>query len=481
MEKNRWCGVGFLAIVAAFTAPLTAEVKLPSVFGDHMVLQRGQKVPVWGWAAPGEKVSVNFHGQTADAAADGQGRWRVDLSPMEAGGPYELVVRGSNTVTFTDVLIGEVWLCSGQSNMVLPVVMSKDADLEIASANWPQVRLLQVPGVLAPTPQRDMLASWQVCGPQTVGNFSGVAYFFGRQLHQALGVPVGLINSSSGGSPIEAWTRIEDLKSQPSLTPLLERWEQGRQDPKLPPFFRPSVLYNGKIAPLIPYGLRGVIWYQGESNTGRAYQYRTLLPLLIHSWRKEWGQGEFPFYLVQLTNFNPLAQMPGESDWSELREAQLMAMQKVSSTGLAVTIDIGQATDIHPVNKQEVGRRLARWALARTYGLKLAYCGPIYKSMQKQESKIVLSFDHAGDGLTSFDGQPLKGFAIAGADRRWSWAQAEISGPDKVTVWSDQVVDPVAVRYGWALNPPVSLYSKAGLPASPFRTDDWPGITANLQ
>lgn len=482
-KTNARAGVSVWAWVwfALLATSAAAEVKPAAVFGDHMVLQRRQEVPVWGTAKPGEKVTVTIGSQTAAVVTDTQGRWRVDLPAMEAGGPHELTVQGgSNTVAYADVLVGEVWLCSGQSNMVWPVIWSDDADLEIASADRPRMRLFQVPDVMADAPSQAIAASWQVCGPQTAGNFSAVAYYFGRQLHETLGVPVGLISSAWGGSPIEAWTPVEAMRSDPALRPLLDRWDQGKQDPNLPPFFRPGVLYNGKIAPLIPYGIRGVIWYQGESNAARAYQYRTLFPLMIGTWRRDWGRGDFPFYFVQLANFNPLAETPTESDWSELREAQLMTMQKVPSTGMAVSIDIGEATNIHPTNKRDVGRRLARWALAKDYGVTVAFCGPIYKSMQKQGDKIALTFEHAGDGLTTRDGQPLKGFAIAGADRHWHWAQAQIAAPDTVTVWSDKVPDPAAARYGWALNPPVSLYNKAGLPASPFRTDDWPGITTDL-
>jgi sialate O-acetylesterase len=339
-----------------------------------------------------------------------------------------------------------------------------------------------------------------------------VAYFFGRYLHKELNVPVGLIHTSWGGTPAEAWTRREVLEANPDCAPILKRyddavakypqamkeyeqklaeWKEAAQKakaestnpPRRPgePFgpghpHSPAGLYNAMIAPLIPYGIAGAIWYQGESNAGRAYQYRTLFPDMIKNWRNDWGVGKFPFLFVQLANFMKTKPEPDESAWAELREAQTMTLA-LPNTGMAVIIDIGDADDIHPKNKQDVGKRLALWALANTYGKKLVYSGPIYKSMKVDGNSIVLSFDHVGGGLVAKGGEELEGFAIAGSDKKFVWADARING-DTVIVSSDKVSEPVAVRYAWADNPVCNLYNKEELPASPFRTDEWPGVTA---
>ncbi|MEZ4701581.1 MAG: sialate O-acetylesterase [Rhodothermales bacterium] len=654
-----------LALLAALlwgcdTTPPAADIAVPSIFGDHMVLQRDMNVPVWGTALPGGTVRVEIDGQSHRARVAPDSTWRVDLAPLQAGGPYELVIAGADTTVFSDVLVGEVWVGSGQSNMEMPLAgwgRVKDYEKEIAAASFPPIRLWQAEHTVAFSPQTEVPnTGWQPTTPETVAEFSSVAYFFGRDLHRTLDVPIGLIHSSWGGTIAEAWTSAGALREMPdfveavnTLAPAgggtveeqvaaydaaMARWradarasDAGRQDadstrwwyqpgadaggwktmevPRLweeaglPGFdgvvwFRRevtvpaswagrdltlnlgliddnddtwfngvrvggiaafnamrtytvpgalvkagrnviavriedtgggggfygdpgalslgragappqslagvwmcrvgydvrdlppqpasprnpnqvTVLYNGMLAPIIPYGIRGAIWYQGESNTGRAYQYRTLFPTMISDWRAQWGQGDFPFLFVQLANFKERPQHPVEDDWAELREAQTMTLS-LPNTGMAVTIDIGEAADIHPKNKQEVGRRLALLARRQVYGEALAAYGPVYRSMTVEGPTVRLTFDHA-DGLAADGGQDLEGFTIAGADRVFHWAEANIDG-ETVNVYSPDVAEPVAVRYGWAANPAVNLVNGAGLPASPFRTDDWPGITA---
>jgi sialate O-acetylesterase len=369
---------------------------------------------------------------------------------------------------------------------------------------------------VAETPQPDCKGQWVECSPQTVGHFSAVGYFFGRELHRQLNEPIGLIHSSWGGTPAEAWTSRPALEENPACEPILTRYKEAlaqypqaqaqyeedmakwkeaaaqAREAGTPPPRRPSAplgptshwapagLYNGMIAPLVSYVVRGAIWYQGESNAGRAYQYRELFPTLIKSWRTAWDRTDFPFLFVQLANYMDRRPEPNESNWAELREAQLMTLD-VPNTGMAVIVDIGDAKNIHPKNKQDVGKRLALWALAQTYGKNVVYSGPLYQSMEKKGDKIVLHFDHVGGGLVARgapDDRALPGFALAGADRRFVWADARIEG-ETVVVSSPQIADPLAVRYAWADNPVCSLYNRAGLPASPFRTDTWPGITVN--
>ena len=471
--------------------PARGDVKLPSLFGSHMVLQRDQEDRVWGRAEPGEDVTVSIGKQVKTTKAGPDGKWLVTLDPMPAGGPHTLTVVGKNTITLGDVLVGEVWLCSGQSNMQLAVAQANDGDLEAQSANYPRIRLISVPQVGTQEPQDDFKGKWDVCTPETVGQFSAVGYFFGRQLYQTLHVPIGLIDDSWGGSACEAWVRRDLLASDPRYEPLLDRWkkiESGDQAalPKnaknvLTGNSRPANIYNGVLKPTIGYGMRGAIWYQGESNASRAYQYRDLFPLMIQSWRDEWKIGNFPFYWVQLADFRAEKPEPAESDWAELREAQTMTMSKLPNTGEAVIIDLGEAQDIHPRNKQDVAKRLARWALARDYGIKVPYQSPNYKAMEKNGNKIIVTFDHVGAGLKPFDVAKTSGFAVAAKDHKFVWADAKVVGKDKVEVWSDQVSEPVAVRYAWADNPVCNLYSREGLPATPFRSDDWPGVTAEAK
>jgi sialate O-acetylesterase len=446
-----------LATVALFALPAAAELKLPAIFSDHMVLQRDIAVPVWGTSQPGDTVTVTFAGQTKTAKAAKDGTWRVALDPLKASTkPQALAVQSTidnRKSTIQDVLVGEVWLCSGQSNMAMAVGRAVNAKAESAAAKLPLIRHIKVAraggggkgkkGKKGPTAApKDIRGAWAVCSPQTAGGFSATAFFFGRELHKELKVPVGLINSSVGGTPIEQWTGPDNAGG----------------------------LYQSMIAPLVPYAIRGAIWYQGERNAkSNATAYAERLPGLIRGWRKVWGQGEFPFYYVQLPNFKTPQSKPVEDDgWVLVQEAMLKTLA-VPNTGMAVTIDVGDAKNIHPTNKQAVGKRLALWALGKTYEKDIVCCGPIYKSAARKGSTIVITFDHVGGGLVA-KGGALKGFAIAGADKKFIWADAKIDG-ETIVVSSPKIKTPAAVRYAWAPNPKCNLYNKAGLPASPFRTD----------
>ncbi len=498
--------IGIVVVcLASGVSIVHGEVAVPPLFSDHMVVQQGIKVAVWGTAGAGEQVTVKLKDRQATTTAGPDGRWRVDLAPLTAGGPFELTVAGSNTLTFRDVLVGEVWVCSGQSNMQWPVDRSLNAEQEIAAADFPRIRLFSVTQTIAEKPRDDVSGTWRACSAETVPQFSAVAYYFGRELHKSLDVPVGLIQAAWGGTPAETWTSLATLEADPNLRTILTRGEepatrpaargargqarpgdQARQSAPAPGGTRskpvpkkPAVLYNGMIHPLIPYGIAGAIWYQGEANAGRAYQYRTLFPAMIRDWRKNWGQGDFPFLFVQLANYQASKPEPGESSWAELREAQLMTLS-LPKTGMAVTIDIGEADNIHPKNKQDVGRRLMLAALAVAHGKKVAFSGPVMESSSVAGDSVRIRFKHAEGGLVAKGGETLKGFAVAGEDRKFVWAEARIDG-DSVVVRSDKVTKPVAVRYAWADNPECNLCNKAGLPASPFRTDDWPGVTVNVK
>ncbi len=654
-----------LVFLCACQGPQPAtKIEIPALFTDHMVLQQKSRVPIWGTANPNGMVKVEFDQQRVRCVADSTGKWQVKLKSLPAGGPFEMKIIGRDTLVIQDILVGEVWLGSGQSNMEMPIAgwgRVQNYEQEISTANYPHIRLFQEQRAMSLEPIKTALSSgWKVCTPEKVADFSATEYFFGRTLHQELNVPIGLIHSSWGGTPIETWISAQTLEQVPDFhnqvlkiqnllqklaanhqnpadpavfDELMQQWRQevrekdrGLSDPhgiwsgmdvdtsgwrmmKLPAtweneglpdldgvvWFRKevelpatwqgqdltlhlsavddidstyfngifvgsgrvwdaprayviprqlvkigrnvitvrvednqggggiwgdpnllkldlntkksislvgewnykvgldwqelstpalvannpnlaTVLSNAMIEPLIPYAIRGAIWYQGESNTGRAYQYRTLFPDLIRDWRQRWGQGDFPFLFVQLANFMATKAEPAEDSWAELREAQLMTLSE-PNTGMAVTIDIGDTKDIHPKNKQEVGRRLALNALKIAYDRDLIYTGPTYKSMQIGGDKIRLLFDHTGNGLITKDGTELKGFAVAGGDHKFYWATAKIDG-NAVIVWSSEVKNPVAVRYAWASNPICNLYNSAGLPASPFRSDDWRGITA---
>lgn len=625
-----------------------ANVSLPRIFGDNMVLQRNKPIPVWGWAAPNEKITVQFNKQVKTAKADKAGQWKITLDAEPAGGPWQLSVKGRNTITLGNVLVGEVWVCSGQSNMEWVVANSMNKDQEIAAAQFPQIRHIKVPNTTAGTPQKDLPGgTWEVCSPQTVGSFTAVGYFFARELFQRLNVPIGLINTTWGGTMVETWTSREAFERSDEFNTLLghakfdelektqqqqaaqvtkmiedrqgpvtagihtETWKQAGLDDagwakmQLPSlwesrglvnldgviWFRktvelteavagkaatielskiddndetyingvkvgataqydasrkynipagvlkagknviavrvtdtggggglygdaadmkmtvgsqvvplagdwayrvedmrinnnaapnsfPTLLYNSMVHPLIPYAIQGAIWYQGETNAGRAFQYRKAFPLMINDWRQRWGQGDFPFYFVQLASFNAgNGNSQQGSSWAELREAQTSTLS-LPHTGMAVTIDIGESKDIHPRNKQDVGRRLAAIALHDQYQQPGEWSGPQYQSMKVQGNRIELSFSHAAGGFEAKDKYGyIKGFEIAGADRQFHFAQVQVAG-EKLLVWSDKVPNPVAVRYAWADDmPEANLYNKEGFPAVPFRTDTWKGIT----
>lgn len=499
---RRAAAVGLLLLGATQS---WADVSVPNIFGDHMVLQRNQPNKVWGKADAGEKVTVKIGDQSHSATADAQGLWHVMLDPMGVGGSHTLEIKGAkNVVRIADVLIGEVWICSGQSNMAWKVSSAYDPDLEALAANHPRIRMINFPQVGTQEPVWEHPAStWTVCSPQTVSNFSAVGYFFGRQLHETLDVPIGLINNAWGGSACEAWISRPELEQAGKYSALLKRAdESAAQFEKLNEKAdksdadrqqlealrrqvtgnqRPANIYNGVLKSHLGYGIRGAIWYQGESNAGRAYQYRDLFPLMISSWRKEWGQGDFPFYWVQLADFMKEQSEPQESAWAELREAQTMTMSKLNHTGEAVIIDIGEGKDIHPKNKVDVGRRLARLALDDVYGFDLPSRSPRYKSMEKADGKIVLAFEHVDNGWRPFDVAEPVGFAIAGEDKKFVWATAKILKDNRVEVSAEGVSNPVAVRYAWGDNPVCNMFDGAGLPLTPFRTDDWPGVTADKE
>jgi sialate O-acetylesterase len=480
-------------LVLHCVSPIQAELKLPAIFSDHAVLQREMKVPVWGWADPGEEVQVAIAGQTQKTTADDKGKWRVTLEPLSVSEePLKLVVEGKNSrLERNDILVGEVWLCSGQSNMEWPVTESWNADLVIPAANQPAIRLVRVKGPGTQTTVEDFDGGWQPCSPETVKGFSAVGYHFGRELEQHLGVPIGLIDNSWGGSACEAWIRRDRLEGNPLYATQLTNWDkvaadyEKSKDPKLRDQLagnhRPANLYHARLGPVLGYALRGAIWYQGESNAGRAFQYREMFPLMIQTWREDWGQGEFPFYWVQLADFMAEKPEPGDSAWAELREAQTMTQDRLPNSGQAVIIDIGEGADIHPRNKLEVAKRLARWALARNYERDIVCHSPRYESMKNEGDSIVLKFKDVGGGLRTVDAPEVKGFAVAGEDRKWIWAEAKISAADQVTVRASAVPKPVAVRYAWADNPVSNLYNKVGLPVTPFRTDDWPGVTVDAR
>lgn len=479
----------FALAVCLLTPQLaSADVKLPSIFSNHMVVQRGKPVVIWGWADPGEKITIEFSGEIgegdsgvaftgqAGVKADEKGNWSTKLPKQKAGTRCQLSIKGkSNTVTLKDILVGEVWVCSGQSNMEWSVARSINAKEEIANAKHPQIRLFNTPRSPAGTPQKDVKGKWEVCTPKTIPNFSAVAYFFGRHLHKELKVPVGVIETSWGGTRIEPWTPPVGFASVKATKPILEKvksaqkkFEETKQ--KRHPLANrgaPTGLYNGMVAPIKPIAIRGAIWYQGESNRGDGLAYEQKMNALINGWRKVWNQGDFPFYYVQLA---PYRYGGDEMLLPKIWEAQTNVL-KMKNTGMAVTVDIGNVRDIHPKNKQDVGKRLALWALAKDYGKKdLVYSGPLYKSHKVEGKTIRVEFDHVGDGLVSRDGKPLSWFEIAGKDGKFVKAKATIDG-QSVVVSSDQVENPQHVRLGWHQLAEPNLSNKNGLPASPFRTN----------
>ncbi|MEQ1862279.1 MAG: sialate O-acetylesterase [Chthoniobacteraceae bacterium] len=509
----------FSILAAIALAPLAhAKIKLPALVSDHMVLQSGARVNIWGWAAPGEKVTVAFSGKTASAQAGADGKWSARLAGLAAGASGDLTISGEDEKVIKDVLVGEVWVASGQSNMEMIVANSKDFEKEKAAADFPQVRMFILTKAASLTPKDDCEGAWFVATPENVGKFSAVGYFFARELHQQGKMPVGVIHTSWGGTPAEYWTPPAVIERELPFKGYGERWEadkkgypaakaaydearakwvtaseQAKADGKpMPPPPRPprgdgaigapGCLFNGMIEPVLPYTIQGAIWYQGESNANSeedAKLYRALFPTMILSWRHAWSQAgrdgadnpEFPFLFVQLANYRARRTEPVDSLWAVLRESQFATLE-IPRTGMAVAIDIGEALDIHPKNKQEVGRRLALSALAQVYYHDIEYSGPLFSGAQEEDGKMRLSFRNA-DGLKAVGGGRIKGFALAGEDRKFVWADVEIDA-DHVLVSSRQVPKPVAVRYGWDDNPEANLINGAGLPASPFRTDDWP-------
>lgn len=506
MRRQSWM-ILLSGILVLAAAPGFGEVKPHILFTDHLVLQQGMSVPVWGTADDGEEVTVEFQGHTISTTAE-DGKWKVELEPMEAGGPYEMLIRGKNhEVRLNDVMIGEVWICSGQSNMQWSVAASHNAEAEIQAADYPNIRMYTIPRIISPEPletisregRNEQELQWLQVTPETIGRFSAVGYYFGRHLHEALDVPIGLISTNWGGTPAEAWTSKEGLASHPQLAKLTEEWEQriatyekelakwqeetdrltasaGGQEVELPKKpddpnrnpWRASGLFNAMINPLIPYAIQGAIWYQGESNASRAQEYQLLFRTMIQDWRNQWKQEDMTFLFVQLANFNPRNMK--EDAWAELREAQHMAMD-LPHTGMAVTTDIGDPEDIHPRNKQEVGRRLALAALEGTYGKDIVSSGPLYKDMEIKDGEVHIIFDeYANCGLYYKDAPELRGFTIAGENGNFVEADARIVG-NTVVVSSPEVKNPRIVRYNWHNNPTGNLYNMYGLPAAPFRTD----------
>jgi len=509
------------------TTSVMATPRLPGFFTSNMVLQRDMAVPVWGWADPGEVVTVAFGDQSVTATADARGKWTVKLAAMPASGEGRVLKVSSpagGPITLANVVVGEVWICSGQSNMEWAMNAIKNSAQEIGSANTPLIRHAKIGHVTADLPQDNVGSQWQVCSPGTAGGFTAVGYFFARKLHNELKVPIGLIGSNWGGTRVEPWTPPVGFRSVPELADIAKRvdatlpqtiggqaaymqylgqvesWlpkartavNHGEnpapcpQPPRIGASHQdPTRIYNAMIHPLVPYAIRGAIWYQGESNGGEGISYYHKKKALIGGWRRLWKQGDFPFYLVQLANFQQPNDNPAGGDgWAKLREAQRQCLT-IPNVGMAVITDIGEARDIHPRNKQDVGLRLALWALAKDYGQKdLVYSGPLYKSHAVEGKTIRVQFDSAGSGLmvgrkkglapTAEDvGGKLKRFAIAGADKAWHWADAVIDG-NSVVLSSGNVAAPVAARYAFSMNPEgANLYNREGLPASPFRTDDW--------
>ena len=519
-----------LFVALALASLSRADVKPNALFSDNAVLQQNAKVPVWGTADPNENVTVEFAGQKRSTTADTQGRWQVSLDPMPASAePRDLTITGNlksqiSNFKCASVLVGEVWVCSGQSNMAWPLKQAGNAATETPTANYPKLRMVTVTQKTALFPQSELTGKWVECSPATVGSFSAVGYFFGRDIHKATGAPVGMIHSSWGGTPAESWTSLTGMEKEPSLhgyveavkslienydaasaklpqemadyqaklkvwnekvgwplkkadeawakenannlaegKPAVRRPEPSEPRPTPPASLDggnhgPATLFNAMVAPLIPYAIKGAIWYQGESNAGKGFEYRTLFPRMIADWREKWGQGDFPFLFVQLA--------PLGDRWTNVWEAQLLTWKKTPNTAMTVTTDVGGA--LHPLQKEPVGARLALAARALAYGEKIEYSGPEYDSFKIERSRVMISFKHVG-GLVAKEG-PLNGFTMAGADRKFFPAKAEIQG-DTVVVTSEKVTSPVAVRYLWVRGSEMNLWNKAGLPASPFWTD----------
>jgi len=537
MTTNLRYSVAIASCFWALVCSAMAEIKLPAIFGDHMVLQQSTVVPVWGWAAPGEKIKVTVGSTTGTGTADAQGKWMVKLNGLKASAtPTKMILSGaSQTVEINDVLIGDVWLCSGQSNMAVPLSGASNGKEELDKANEAGLRLFYVKNQTAAQPQDDCTGKWQLCSPDSAKGFSAVGYFFGKEITQQQKIPVGMIESAQGSSAGQLWASLETLMADPELKktyidPVLslindpkaakaahDEWlakggekyraarskcyqdryqaqQKGLPLPAMPtppspePMYFdnstefPTVLYNAMIHPLMPFAIKGAVWYQGESNARDSVLYRKLLPALIQNWRKQWEQGDFPFLIVQLPNYRTRSPQPADGGWAVIRESQLMTLKSSPNTGIAITIDLGEENNLHPPFKSEVGHRLALLARANVYGEKIVAMSPLYESSRVDGNKVRMKFSNVGKGLKigmppkgSLTPPPssteIKGFAIAGADNKFVWAKATIEGTDTVVVSSPDVSAPTAVRYGWDNNPEVNLYNSADLPASPFRCD----------
>lgn len=514
----------FISLLLMLNTLIFAEIKIPAIFCNHIVLQRGVEIPIWGTARPDEKISILLNGKTKEIIADSTGNWMVKFPKQKAGGPFKMDIFGDNTITIEDVYVGDVWLCSGQSNMDMTVAKEDrywcgvtNETEEVANANYPLIRVFDVDYTPSHTLKSDVKGKWEICSPQTVGHFSAVAYFFAREIYQKYKIPVGLVTSAYGASTAETWISREALEAQPNLKPLLDaytaKWDKFIADsaatmakyrtditkfqgdlaaanaasgdvtakkPKAPKNpdpeldqHNPYVCYNGMINGLIPYAIKGALWYQGESNGPSAIQYREIMETLISDWRTRWRQGNFPFLYVQLANYGkPMAKPVEDGSMMIVREAQVLNLS-VPNTGMAVAIENAgnEPTNIHPKNKQDIGYRLGLIARAKVYGEKLEYSGPMYKSYKVKKNTIVLSFEYVGKGLVAKN-DTLTGFAICGEDKKWVWAEAKIIGKT-VVVSSSEVANPIAVRYCWGTNPPASLLNKNGLWTPNFRTDNW--------
>ena len=501
-----------------------AEVHLPKTFSDNMMMQRDMPVKIWGWADAGEEVSATLAGKSASTKADSKGHWSLELPALKEGDGLELTVKGANSLTLKNILIGDIWVCSGQSNMEMSLKGCLGSSDDIKAATLPKIRRIKFNHVVSGMPELEapIQGPWQVCSPETAGGFTAVGFYFARDILQKTGVPIGIIDANWGGTPIEPWVALEGLEQvaelKPALTAKQEALKAYRANlPKYlaqmeswtamtradltsgaaltPPPVMPAVpdagwsgMYNAMINPLVRSPIKGALWYQGESNGGEGESYYDKMRALIGGWRKQWGQGDFPFYFVQLANFQAVTEDPaGGNGWAKHREAQTKSLS-VPNTGMAVIIDtvpLSRAHDIHPINKFDVGMRLARWALAKDYGQKdLEASGPLFKALKIDGGKAILTFDHQGSGLMTGKKEgknpavedkegKLKRFAIAGADKKWVWADAVIEN-GTVVVSSPEVKEPVAVRYAFSMNPDgANLYNREGLPASPFRTDTW--------
>jgi len=462
-----------------FVTGISAQIQMGPLFSDDMILQRESQVPIWGLASPNEKVTVlsSWNNKTTSTTADNDGNWNVKIETPQAGGPYQLNISSSNSVlNYSNVLIGEVWIASGQSNMQMalfgggkePVLGSIDM---IAQSKNSSIRLFTVKLSSSETPIKQLRGQWLVSSPANSSGFSAVAYSFANYLNKVLDIPIGIINTSWGGSPAEAWTDKKTLDFN------FEKSEIRNNHKDKAVHHNPSGLFNAMIHPLIPFKIRGAIWYQGEANVGRANNYTKLMNNLIDGWRLNWNQESFPFYFVQIAP-NGAGGKKNKSDQAYLREAQMMTMMQTENTGMAVTMDIGSEYTVHPPEKILVGKRLAYWALVKDYGIKgISFSGPIYKSLTIKGDKIIVNFDYAQNGITSYN-EPLLGFEISGPDRVFYPANAKVirdygSNRSKLEVSSSKVKNPVAVRYGWKNYLKGNLYNTQGLPASSFRSDNW--------